>query len=38
MAKRLENALYQEADGLREYSDWGTLRARLQSLALSMSN
>jgi hypothetical protein len=36
MVKRLEDALYHEADGLREYSDWNTLKLRLQTLALSM--
>lgn len=38
MAKRLEEALYHDANSLEEYSDHSTLKHRLQQLALSMGN
>lgn len=36
MAKRLEEALFSQAEDLNQYSDANTLKARLQQLALSM--
>eukprot|EP01034_Spumella_vulgaris_P026428 gene26428-33006_t len=36
MASRLSDALYHEASSLREYLDSGTLKVRLQRMALSM--
>eukprot|EP00595_Chromulina_sp_UTEXLB2642_P000207 CAMPEP_0196761116 /NCGR_PEP_ID=MMETSP1095-20130614/243_1 /TAXON_ID=96789 ORGANISM="Chromulina nebulosa, Strain UTEXLB2642" /NCGR_SAMPLE_ID=MMETSP1095 /ASSEMBLY_ACC=CAM_ASM_000446 /LENGTH=1717 /DNA_ID=CAMNT_0042110239 /DNA_START=347 /DNA_END=5501 /DNA_ORIENTATION=- len=36
MAKRLEEALYGQAEQLNEYADHATLKTRLQQLALSM--
>lgn len=36
MAKRLEEALYGQAEDLNQYSDTTTLKVRLQQLALSM--
>eukprot|EP01038_Epipyxis_sp_PR26KG_P004228 gene4228-6004_t len=36
MAKRLEDALYHDASTLEDYSDYGSLKTRLQQLAMSM--
>jgi E1A/CREB-binding protein len=38
MAKKLEDALYHEADSFEEYRDRGTLKTRLQRLAIQMGN
>lgn len=38
MAKRLEEALYSEANSFQEYADKSTLKGRLQQLASSMGN
>jgi gas vesicle protein len=38
MAKRLEEALYSEANSFHEYTDRSTLKGRLQQLASSMGN
>jgi hypothetical protein len=38
MAKRLEEALYSEANSYQEYIDRTTLKGRLQQLASSMGN
>lgn len=38
MAKRLEDALYHEAENFEEYRDRSTLKSRLQKLAIQMGN
>jgi hypothetical protein len=38
MARRLEDSLYRNASSFAEYEDMGTLRSRLQTLALRLGN